>query len=233
MSVWAAASSTPRHGRSPHTTPAALRHGEAEATFTADAIAWCGAHGVDWALENPASSKLWQHGVVQTALGNVVHFVGHLDWCAHGGARPGLTQVATSVRALADACDRCPGESASHSHSKWVPGRRSVPQPNEWCRTVARAASGNMGPARRSPVPRLEQIRTGVDEHTLQSRTTAGRQMRRALTPPRACGRPADKLRPRRVPGRYLQTKTVKGGHRDRRDSRASWQPVAVVRCGH
>ena len=142
VSVWAAASSTPRHGRSPHTTPAALRHGEAEATFTADAIAWCGAHGVGWALENPASSKLWQHGVVQTALGNVVHFVGHLDWCAHGGARPGLTRVATSVRALADACDRCPGESASHSHSKCLPGRRSVPQPNEWCRTVARAASG-------------------------------------------------------------------------------------------
>ena len=76
----------------------------------AELIRLCNDCGVDWALENPSSSFVWDAKAVRSLLPTAFYF--ELDFCQYGERWRKRTGIATSVQDLAALATRC--DSSSH-----------------------------------------------------------------------------------------------------------------------
>ena len=84
--------------------------------LTVELVQLCSQCGVDWSVENPASSLLWQMPEL-LALRQLPGFVEvEFNMCAYGGSSPKPTTIWTSCSRLLELRRSCPGVSASHRH---------------------------------------------------------------------------------------------------------------------
>ena len=78
----------------------------------------CDAHGVAFAIENPANSRYWGTTPMQSLKGKVSHHFVNFQNCCHGGERDKLTSLMVNnnwLDSLEASCNK------QHVHKPWMP----------------------------------------------------------------------------------------------------------------
>jgi hypothetical protein len=142
-----------RHGIKNHTKARRKeQHAVATALFTCKVIRLCLQHGVNFTLENPKSSRLWEFEPLRALIGDKrIRFV-HWDMCQYGEPHKKSTSILTNQGGFAMLGKVCTG---GHKHvglqgtvrvkeqGKWVYRNRTYlagAYPTELCECWAQAA---------------------------------------------------------------------------------------------
>ena len=87
------------------------------AAYAAACGEWCAERGVPFAIENPATSRLWLLPCFQRLRQNPGVFTVTFHHCRWGGKRPKHTMLVTSLPALRRLTAFCEGD---HEHAPWA-----------------------------------------------------------------------------------------------------------------